>query len=77
MTLIVSFQHRKNEDPTIHGDMVTIATLPDGMEHVVDVWYSDERQSHLLYYNGPTFMSLDDIKEYVHEKDVQYIKSWV
>jgi hypothetical protein len=77
MSIVVSFQHRKNENTTIHGDMVTIATLTDGTEHVVDNWYSDERQSHLLYYHGPVMPSLEFIKGYVHDKDVEYIKNWV
>lgn len=78
MTLVVSFQlHRKNEDPAIHGDMVTVVTLTDGTEHVVDNWYSDERDSHLKYYSGPVLTTLEDIKEYVHERDVRYIQSWV
>ena len=77
MSIVTSFEHRRNEDTAIHGDMVTIAHLADGTEHIVDNWYSDERESHLKYYRGPVMPSLEFIKGYVHEKDVEYIRNWV
>lgn len=77
MSIVVSIRHRKNEDSAIHGDMVTVAKLSDGTERIVDNWYSDERESHLKDYDVEPLTLLERIQKYVHDKDVQYIRSWV
>ena len=61
------------------GEVELAAELDDGDVVLVDRWYTDERSGHVDLSTFPSLIGTDieALRDRVHQKDVNWIRSWV